>query len=73
VVLDFAMPGMTGAEVARVIRERRPDLPILIMTGYLEHEAVLAQLGAQPILQKPFEPSDLMSRIASTLRRQAEA
>jgi PAS domain S-box-containing protein len=73
VVLDFAMPGMTGAEVARVIREQRKDLPILIMTGYLEHEAVLAQLGAQPILQKPFEPSDLMSRIASTIRRPADA
>jgi len=68
-VLDFAMPGMTGAEVARVVRERKQDLPILIMTGYLEHEAVLAQLGAQPILQKPFEPGELLARIAGTLRR----
>jgi len=69
IVLDFAMPGMTGAEVARLARERNHSAPILIMTGYLEHEAVLAQLGAQPILQKPFEPSELLSRISDTLRR----
>lgn len=73
VVLDFAMPGMTGAEVARLARERRHTVPILIMTGYLEHEAVMAQLGPQPILQKPFEPVELLSRIAGTLRRTAEA
>jgi DNA-binding response OmpR family regulator len=71
-VLDFAMPGMTGAEVARVVRERRQGLPMLIMTGYLEHEAVLAQLGAQPILQKPFEAEELLARIVAALPRQTE-
>jgi PAS domain S-box-containing protein len=73
IVLDFAMPGMTGAEVARLVRERKHEAPILIMTGYLEHEAVLAQLGAQPILQKPFEPGELLARIATTIRRKTEA
>ncbi len=72
-VLDYAMPGMTGAEVARIVREQRPETPLLIMTGYLEHQAVLDELGAQPILQKPFEPAELLSRVASTLRRRAEA
>jgi CheY-like chemotaxis protein len=68
VLLDFAMPGMTGAEVARSARAVRPDQPILMMTGYLEHEAVLSELGAQPMLQKPFDPSDLLFRVSDLIR-----
>ena len=68
-LLDFAMPGMTGAEVARSVRAIAPEQPILMMTGYLEHEAVLAELGAQPMLQKPFDPEDLLFRVANLMRR----
>ena len=39
-VLDFAMPGMNGAEVAREVRARRPGLPILFVTGYADAEAL---------------------------------
>jgi CheY-like chemotaxis protein len=67
-LLDFAMPGMTGSEVARSARALEPDQPILMMTGYLEHEAVLSELGAQPMLQKPFDPSDLLFRVSSLIR-----
>ena len=63
-LLDFAMPGMTGSEVARIVRNRNPEQQILMMTGYLEHEAVLSELGAQPMLQKPFDPSELLFRVA---------
>jgi CheY-like chemotaxis protein len=66
-LLDFAMPGMTGSEVARIVRHRSPDQPILMMTGYLEHEAVLSELGAQPMLQKPFDPSELLFRVAAMI------
>jgi CheY-like chemotaxis protein len=67
-LLDFAMPGMTGTEVARSVRAKTADQPILMMTGYLEHEAVLSELGAQPILQKPFDPADLLFRVANLAR-----
>jgi PAS domain S-box-containing protein len=70
-LLDFAMPGMTGAEVARSVRQTSPDQPMLMMTGYLEHEAVLSELGAQPMLQKPFDPSDLLFRVANLIRERA--
>ncbi len=66
-LLDFAMPGMTGSEVARIVRRRSPEQPILMMTGYLEHEAVLSELGAQPMLQKPFDPSELLFRVAAMI------
>src|SRR5438309_7668994 len=36
VIVDFIMPGMTGAEVARKIRSRLPDQPILFVSGYSE-------------------------------------
>ena len=67
ILLDFAMPGMTGSEVARTVRAANPGQPILMMTGYLEHEAVLSELGAQPMLQKPFDPSELLFRVAALI------
>jgi CheY-like chemotaxis protein len=66
-LLDFAMPGMTGSEVARNVRSEDPEQPILMMTGYLEHEAVLSELGAQPMLQKPFDGADLLFRVAAMI------
>ena len=66
-LLDFAMPGMTGSEVARIVRAQDPEQQILMMTGYLEHEAVLSELGAQPMLQKPFDPSELLFRVAAMI------
>ncbi len=68
-LLDFAMPGMTGSEVARTVRGSDADQPILMMTGYLEHEAVLSELGAQPMLQKPFGSSELLFRVAAMISR----
>ena len=70
-LLDFAMPGMTGSEVARQVRAGDVGQPILMMTGYLEHEAVLSELGPQPILQKPFDPSELLFRVASMITPKA--
>jgi PAS domain S-box-containing protein len=67
-LLDFAMPGMTGTEVARSVRALDPEQPVLMMTGYLEHEAVLSELGVQPMLQKPFDPSDLLYRVSNLIR-----
>jgi CheY-like chemotaxis protein len=40
VVLDQMMPGLTGIEVARVIRERWPELPIVLCSAYLSDELV---------------------------------
>ena len=71
-LLDFAMPGMTGSEVARTVRAADAEQPILMMTGYLEHEAVLAELGAQPMLQKPFDPSELLFRVAAMIGRRPD-
>jgi CheY-like chemotaxis protein len=60
VLLDYAMPGMNGAEVARAARKQHPDLPIIFVTGYAETEQLEAALGADvPVLRKPFSLTEL--------------
>ena len=69
-VTDFAMPGMTGADLARLVRRHRPDLPVLIVTGYAE-KAVLQDLGVEPgirILSKPIPPTALIEHITAALQ-----
>jgi signal transduction histidine kinase/CheY-like chemotaxis protein len=66
-LVDFAMPGMNGAEVAREVHARRPDLPILFVTGYADTEA-LAAAGDDGILRKPFMEKELAAKLRSVLR-----
>ncbi len=63
------MPGMNGAELARRVRELRPGLIILFMTGYAESEALrLATLEVKhKHIQKPFTVSGLLARVADAL------
>jgi PAS domain S-box-containing protein len=63
-VADFAMPRMTGAELSERARAMRPDLPILLVTGYAE----LAKLAAGiPVLHKPYRQADLAEQVAMLL------
>jgi len=65
VLLDVSMPRMGGSETLRRIRERRPDLPVILMSGYTEQEVASKLLdgdhGTTGFLQKPFLPEDLTS------------
>jgi PAS domain S-box-containing protein len=62
-ITDQAMPGMTGSELAEVVRRDWPGLPIIIATGYAELPEGPAQ--ALPRLAKPFFERDLADAIAS--------
>jgi two-component system cell cycle sensor histidine kinase/response regulator CckA len=67
VLLDVSMPRMGGSETLRNIRERRPELPVVLMSGYTEQEVASKLLddsaGAVGFLQKPFLPEDLASAL----------
>jgi CheY-like chemotaxis protein len=68
VLLDFAMPGMNGAELARRARAVCPDLPIVIVTGYAESGQLEAALGPDvQLLHKPFTIDRLAACIAQNL------
>ncbi len=62
---DYAMPGMSGGELARSVRALYPELPVIIVTGYAE----LTDLGLAgfPIIQKPFREEQLARRIQLAL------
>ncbi|HKT06116.1 MAG TPA: response regulator [Rugosimonospora sp.] len=64
-VTDVVMPGMTGPELARTLRERRPDLRVLYMSGYtasvLGPEEESAELSG--FIQKPFNRDTLLAAV----------
>jgi CheY-like chemotaxis protein len=57
VVTDFAMPGMTGVELIRAVKQTRPELPCILVTGYMENvtEALARTEGADALLHKPVD------------------
>jgi len=69
-IVDYAMPGMTGAQVASRARVHHPDLPILFASGYAETTELEDALdGNAHILRKPFRLEELQSSIARALGR----
>ena len=67
-VVDYAMAGVTGADVIEEMRRRRPNFPTLLVTGFAD-AGELDRLSAQPILYKPFSPDQLVRRVAELLER----
>nr|WP_269141452.1 ATP-binding protein [Sphingomonas sp. IC-56] len=61
-VTDHLMAGMTGAELAREVRAREPDKPVLIVSGYAEVQGLAPDL---PRLTKPYRRDDLAASIAT--------
>jgi CheY-like chemotaxis protein len=69
VVLDFIMPGLSGAEVAKRILRDVPGQPILFVSGYSETEAVRDAAPNAPLLTKPFRPDALEQAVRAGLAR----
>jgi len=66
VITDMAMPQLDGAQLAKLLRDRQPDLPIILATGYAERlEGFATQL---PRLTKPFKQIDLVQIIGQTMK-----
>ncbi len=67
---DIVMPGMDGRDLARLMRTARPDLRIVLMTGYSDlfaETSDLHQLGADAIIQKPFSRDEIKQVLARVL------
>jgi len=61
IVTDYAMPGLTGADLARRLKERRPTLPILLITGYATLSD--AEAAGLPRIAKPFRAAELAAAV----------
>lgn len=69
-VLDVAMPGMSGPDLQRELARRRQDIPIVFITSH-EGEAVrprLLKLGAVECLSKPFSDMALLAALKAALQ-----
>jgi DNA-binding response OmpR family regulator len=67
-IVDFAMPGMNGAEVAKAVRERRPAMPIIFASGYSDTDAIERVIGSEAkLLRKPFGIEELRAAVSSAL------
>jgi PAS domain S-box-containing protein len=65
-VTDHLMPGMTGTELARLVRSRQPATRTLVISGYADVDGVAPDL---PRLTKPFRKNDLSSKLNELAKR----
>ena len=72
-VTDQAMPDMTGPALAAAARHLRPDLPIVLATGFLDDtaRAAVATLGIDLVLSKPYTLRDLSTALRTVLETRA--
>ncbi len=70
VFLDLMMPGMDGSELFREIRALKPELPVVIITGYPDSDLMSAAMANGPfgVMKKPFSDSDILTVVKSYIR-----
>ena len=73
VLTDVIMPGMSGVELARRLHEKREDLPVLYMTGYLDPGGEDERLEERVVIPKPFTRAELARRVREALEGRARA
>jgi CheY-like chemotaxis protein len=75
-LLDIFMPGMDGLETMRLIHQRKPLIPIIVISGHPmasdsgacpDFLTMATRLGAVSSLQKPFKPAALLAAVAGCL------
>ena len=66
---DKTMPGMNGLELAESVRSKRPDLPVIIATGYADaaHEDEAERLGVYALLKKPASSEQILMAVINAL------
>lgn len=73
VILDIWLPKIEGTAVLRTLHERRPSLPVIVLSGGsrtvpLEHSAALAEAyGAAQVLLKPFRQAEVLESVDAAL------
>jgi len=66
-IVDFAMPGMNGAELAASVRAAQHSMPIIFVTGYADMDAVERVTGTTLVLRKPFDMTALATMVRQAL------
>ena len=69
VITDLKMPGMSGLELLRGIKDSYPDLPVIFITGFssVGSAVEIMKMGAVDYIAKPFDPEDLVKVVNNAL------
>jgi PAS domain S-box-containing protein len=67
-IADYAMPEMSGIELTRAVRAHCPDLPAIVVTGYVDITGFDSEAEAAILLQKPFKMAQLGATVGRALR-----
>src|SRR6218665_365846 len=70
-VIDVLLPDASGLELCRYVRQRHPQLPVILVTALREEvdRIIGLELGADDYIGKPFNPRELVARMRAVLRR----
>ena len=74
VFTDLKMPGMDGVEVTKAVKHLRPDIDVIVITGYASIETAVetVKLGAVDYIQKPFTEDELLEFVKNALIRRQD-
>ena len=72
ILVDVKMPEQDGMYLMRKVKERWPEVPIVVMSGYPTAETIddVFQLGAAKFLAKPFTPDELLETVHQILQEE---
>ncbi|MDD2540295.1 MAG: sigma-54 dependent transcriptional regulator [Desulfuromonadaceae bacterium] len=75
VITDLKMPGISGMDVLKAIKEIQPDLPVIFITGYssVDSAVEVMKLGAVDYIAKPFTPEEMLSTVKIALKQRVVA
>ncbi|RLK48236.1 two-component system response regulator PhoP [Alkalispirillum mobile] len=70
-IVDLGLPGLSGLELIRALRDEGSNLPVLVLTarGHWQDRVTGLEAGADDYLVKPFEMPELLARVQALLRR----
>jgi DNA-binding response OmpR family regulator len=71
VVLDLMLPGMSGRDICRSMKQASPDIPVIILSAISDvaDKVLLLEIGADDYVTKPFSPRELLARVQAAVRR----
>jgi DNA-binding NtrC family response regulator len=72
ILMDIKMPGRDGMSLMREVKEKWPDVPVIIMSGYATNETVtqVSKTDAASFIAKPFTPDELAEAIRKVLEKE---